>query len=231
MPFEQLALLIESASILQTTKALLDRLESRYKLSLTVASATSARGEDDINHLLKRVVSPSKRASPRRSIRSRDAKKCTIVKEATQTPVKLLRYQVRVVLCAYMILAHPDAVFSGRGERESALAESAKKFVQEFELLVKIILDGPVQSSDEVSDPALCRRWTFRSQLIAFDAAWCSYLNSFVVWKVKDAESLEEDLVRAACQLEISMMQKCKLTTGGDTGDLTHDMKAIQKQV
>ena len=39
-----------------------------------------------------------------------------------------------------------------------------------------------------------------------FDKAWCSYLNCFVVWKVKDARLLEEDLVRAACQLELSMI-------------------------
>jgi hypothetical protein len=51
------------------------------------------------------------------------------------------------------------------------------------------------------------------------------------VWKVKDAQSLEEDLVRAACQLELSMIQKCKLTPEGSTDALTHDMKAIQKQV
>ncbi|KAJ6342852.1 hypothetical protein OIU78_010716 [Salix suchowensis] len=42
-------------------------------------------------------------------------------------------------------------------------------------------------------------------------------LNCFVVWKVKDAQSLEGDLVRAACQLE--------LTPGG-----SNDIKAIQKQ-
>lgn len=144
--------------------------------------------------------------------------------------MKLSRYQVRIVLCVYMILGHPVAVFSDQGEREIDLAKSAEKFVQEFELLMKIILDGPIQSSNEESDHALARRWTFRSQLAAFDAAWCSYLNSFVMWKVNDAESLEEDLVRAACQLELSMIQTCKMTPDGDSGAVIHDMKAIQKQ-
>ncbi|MFS8029256.1 putative T-complex 11 protein [Helianthus anomalus] len=41
-------------------------------------------------------------------------------------------YQVRVVLCVYMILGHLDAVFSGQGEHETVLAESVKKFVHEF---------------------------------------------------------------------------------------------------
>ncbi|KAL0412744.1 UNVERIFIED_CONTAM: hypothetical protein Sradi_1476100 [Sesamum radiatum] len=74
-------------------------------------------------------------------------------------------------------------------------------------------------------------RRTFRAQLAAFDSAWCSFLNSFVVWKAKDARSLEEDLVRAACRLELSMIQTCKMTPHGDSGPLSHDMKAIQKQV
>ncbi|KAE8723774.1 hypothetical protein F3Y22_tig00011761pilonHSYRG00187 [Hibiscus syriacus] len=129
-----------------------------------------------------------------------------------------------------MILGHPEAVLSGQGEREIALAKFAEAFVREFELLVKIVLDGPIQSFDE-TETALCKRLTFRSQLAAFDKAWCSYLSCFVAWKVKDAQSLEEDLVRAACQLELSMIQKCKLTPGGDNTALTHDMKAIQRQV
>ncbi|CAK9175692.1 unnamed protein product [Ilex paraguariensis] len=231
MPFEQLALLIESTTALQTTKALLDRLEIRYTLSQAAAATTNFPSWDDIDHLLKRVASPTRRETPRKSSRGRNFNKPGSTREPTKSPVKLSRYQVRIVLCAYMILGHPDAVFSGRGECEVSLAKSAEKFVKEFELLIKIILDGPIQRSGEESDPTLAKRLTFRSQLSAFDAAWCSYLNSFVVWKAKDAQSLEDDLVRAACQLELSMIQTCKLTPERDSDPLTHDMKAIQKQV
>ncbi|KAJ9538232.1 hypothetical protein OSB04_030965 [Centaurea solstitialis] len=232
MPFEQFALLIEAPSTLQTTKALLERLEIRYKAMMSTTSSIISHGQDDIDHLLKRVASPSRRTTPRSTGRNRHPKKpvTTTRTAAPKSPVKLSRYQVRVVLCAYMILGHPDAVFSGQGERETALANSAKKFVQELELLINVIVDERLQNSGEESQCGLPRH-TFRSQLAAFDSAWCSYLNSFVVWKVKDAESLEEDLVRAACQMEISMMQKCKLTPDGDSADLTYDMKAIQRQV
>ncbi|KAI3799026.1 hypothetical protein L1987_34314 [Smallanthus sonchifolius] len=65
-----------------------------------------------------------------------------------------------------------------------------------------------------------------RSQLSACDLVWCAYLDSFVVWKIKDVGSLEGDLVRSAFRMEISMMQKCK--PEGDNADLTHDMKAIR---
>ncbi|KAL7199996.1 hypothetical protein ACSBR2_022160 [Camellia fascicularis] len=232
MPFEKLALLIESPATLQTVKALLDRLENRYKLSKPVFVTSNPSSWGDIDHLLNRVASPNKKGTPTKSTHGKDVKRRGSIGEASKrSPVKLSRYQVRIVLCAYMILGHPVAVFSDQGEREIDLAKSAEKFVQEFELLMKIILDGPIQSSNEESDHALARRWTFRSQLAAFDAAWCSYLNSFVMWKVNDAESLEEDLVRAACQLELSMIQTCKMTPDGDGDAVTHDMKAIQKQV
>ncbi|CAH9116725.1 unnamed protein product [Cuscuta epithymum] len=228
MPFEKLALLIESSHTLHTTKALLDRLELRNKLSREFSSNSNASSLDnDIDHLLKRVASPKRESRPRK--KAVDAKKIDSCKKPIRTTVvKMSRYQVRVVLCAYMILGHPDAVLSGQGVREVALTRSAEKFVQEFELLIRVILNGPIQTSDE---SAVGLR-TFRSQLAAFDSAWCSYLNSFVVWKAKDALSLEKDLVRAACQLEISAIQYCKMSPKGDGGPpLTPDMKAIQKQV
>lgn len=231
MPFEQLALLIESTTTLQTVKNLLDRLESRFTIFSTVdAAGNHSSCLDNIDHLLKRVASPKKRPTPRTPRRSREAKKVSSSREAGRTPAKLSRYPVRVVLCAYMILGHPDAVFSGQGEREIALAKSAEEFIRQLELLIKVILEGPIQSYDEESD-SFPKRWTVRSQLAAFDKAWCSYLNCFVMWKVKDARSLEDDLVRAACQLELSMIHKCKMTAEGDNGALTHDLKAIQKQV
>ncbi|XP_059313590.1 uncharacterized protein LOC132064576 [Lycium ferocissimum] len=231
MPFEQLALKIESLNTLQRVKGLLDRLELRFKLLREVDNATSTFGWGDIDHLLKRVASPKKKATPRRSLHSGGAKKTVSNSPAAKPPVKLSRYPVRIVLCAYMILGHPDAVFSGKGEREISLAKSAENFVREFELLVRIILNGSIQTSDGDSDCGLARHRTFKSQLTEFDSAWCSYLNCFVVWKVKDAQSLEEDLVRAACQLELSMIKKCRMTPEGDIGALTHDLKAIQKQV
>ncbi|KAK9059598.1 hypothetical protein SSX86_020302 [Deinandra increscens subsp. villosa] len=225
MPFERFAVLIETPSKLQTAKTFFDRLEIRYEALMSTTSGIHYDGQNDIVHLLKRVASPRRRTTPRTPAHSRLVKKPT--RAVSKTPVvKLSRYQARVVLCAYMIVAHPDAVFSGQGERETALAESAKRFIQEFELLIDIILNGRCEESRPVLP-----RLTFRSQLLAFDLAWCDYLNSFVLWKVKDAESLVEDLVRAACRMEISMMQKCKLTPEGDNADLTHDMKAIQKQV
>lgn len=135
---------------------------------------------------------------------------------------------MRVVLCAYMILGHPDAVFIQKGERETALVESASDFIRQFELLMKIVMDGPVWfTNDEKAASSMPNRLTLRSQPEAFDKSWCSYLYCFVAWKVKDAKSLEEDLIRAACQLEVSWMRASK---GGNNG-LIYKLESIQKQV
>ncbi|KAI7992847.1 hypothetical protein LOK49_LG12G00147 [Camellia lanceoleosa] len=65
MPFEKLALLIESPATLQTVKALLDRLENRYKLSKPVFVTSNPSSWGDIDHLLNRVASPNKKGHRR----------------------------------------------------------------------------------------------------------------------------------------------------------------------
>ncbi|XP_054778004.1 uncharacterized protein LOC129286000 [Prosopis cineraria] len=231
MPFEQIALLIESPSTLQVVKSLLGRIESRLKVSRAVNPANCLSSLENIDHLLKLVATPKKSVTSRSSLKSREAKIVGSVRQSNRGLDRLPRYLVRVVLCAYMILGHPDAIFSVMGERESALAKSAEAFVQMFELLIKIILEGPMQCSDVHPDSIASKRCTFRSQLADFDKAWCSYLSCFVIWKVKDAQLLEEDLVKAVCQLEASMIQTCKLTPEGDSHPLSHDdMKSSQHQ-
>ncbi|RRT60278.1 hypothetical protein B296_00010485 [Ensete ventricosum] len=237
---QKVALLIESTTSLKTAKALLERLESRFSLLLS----SGPSGVENIDHLLKHLASPNRKVPTNRTPGERGGTKRGVVRESRSVETTMSRYPVRVVLCAYMILGHPNAVFSGQGERETALRESAINFLREFELLIKVILHGPKSgrlSSQQFSDVSLDlhnespnslpREQSFRCQLRTFDSAWCSYLYRFVVWKVKDARSLVEDLVRAACRLELSMLQTCKMTAEGQTLDLSHDMRAIQKQV
>ncbi|EEC73401.1 hypothetical protein OsI_07654 [Oryza sativa Indica Group] len=239
MPFEKLALCIESPTVLQTTRAFLDRLESRFTLS----QSSSPSSPENIDHLLKHLGSPKRTLS-----KSGGRTRVTPTKAARNSDVsKLPRYSPRIVLCAYMILGHPSVVFNERGEREKLLVESAENFVKEFELLIKTILDGssgacilkqpilddlsPGSSNYQESSAVIADRKKFRSQLASFDKAWCAYLYHFVVWKAKDAKSLEEDLVRAACKLELSMMQTCKFTAEGQPENLNDNLKAIQKEV
>ncbi|KAJ7298580.1 hypothetical protein O6H91_Y539400 [Diphasiastrum complanatum] len=263
LPFEQLAARITSSGTLRSVKALLGRIESRLLLSTSRQS-----GVGNVDHLLKRLspvqrkTGAAGRASRRGNLQGSNNNKLGAVEVGrvsgkgkdghTFEDREFERYPARVFLCAYMIMGHPDAVFSIRGDHEVALAEAAAKLLPEFETLVSIILDGPSCSSpssrplsptsvhekqlidtyDQLSTPCQSSPMrTFSAQLVSFDSAWCSYLYHFVVWKVKDAQSLEEDLIRVACQLEASMLQKCGMIPNNDGSDLSHDSQAIQKQV
>ncbi|KAH0660652.1 hypothetical protein KY285_029259 [Solanum tuberosum] len=208
MPFEQLAVKMGSSATIQNAKTLLDRLEYRISIRHELLGPRDVLCFENINHLLERAAS---------SVPARGE---------VAAPVKLSRYPVRVVLCAYMILGHPGSVFTAKGQSEFALAESAGTFVKEFELLLKIIVGGPIISTEEESPVRLA----FSSQLKAFDKAWCSYLFHFVMWKVKDVKLLEEDLISTACQLELSLMQTCKQVMG-DYDDLTAEFSSFQRQV
>ncbi|KAH0750924.1 hypothetical protein KY290_030156 [Solanum tuberosum] len=208
MPFEQLAVKMGSSATIQNAKTLLDRLEYRISIRHELLGPRDVLCFENINHLLERAAS---------SVPARGE---------VAAPVKLSRYPVRVVLCAYMILGHPGSVFTAKGQSEFALAESAGTFVKEFELLLKIIVGGPIKSTEEESPVRLA----FSSQLKAFDKAWCSYLFHFVMWKVKDVKLLEEDLISTACQLELSLMQTCKQVMG-DYDDLTAEFSSFQRQV
>lgn len=227
MPFEQLVLKLESASTIQTVKALVDRLEIRIRISQAVTGGLSSL--ENIDHLLKQLATQNRRGNTNGTKKRKGSKTETSSKKAASCTIRTPRYPVRVLLSAYMIVGHPDAVLSDKGENETALVEVAANFVREFELIIKIIIDCPKQISEMKTVSATPTQKTFRSLLDAFDKAWCAYLHHFVMWKVKDAKLLEEDLVRAARHLELSMMHK--LSPGNDNGALMHDREATQKRV
>ncbi|XP_050208723.1 uncharacterized protein LOC126659468 isoform X2 [Mercurialis annua] len=214
MSFEQLATCIESSMTVKTVGALVKRLESCLRLSETIGGSQYI--PQNIDHLLRNTI-------------ERGARTVKPIEEEAQTSVNISRYPVKVLLCAYMILGHPNVVLNGQSRHENTLTESAGNMVREFELLVKTVTHGPIKTSEEAITSSFQNQKTFRSQLEAYDKAWCPYLHQFVVWKLKDAKLLEDDLIRASCQLELSMMKTCKLTLGDDGGRF-HYKEAIKKQ-
>jgi hypothetical protein len=56
--------------------------------------------------------------------------------------LELLMYPVRIFLCTYVILGHPEVVCSGKGNHEIAV-----RLIPEFESSICIIVDGPSCSS------------------------------------------------------------------------------------
>ncbi|WCJ44190.1 T-complex protein 11 [Euphorbia peplus] len=227
MPFEQLAISIKSEKTVNTLKALMCRLESRLKLSLAARNRKSSLA--DIDHILRHLAFSHNKENFSNTIQG-EVRTAKSVKKEARIPERCSRYPTRVVLSAYMIMGHPNAVLNRQAESEIVLAESAVNFIRQFELLVNRILDGPVQASPEKIGSDIPKQMSIRSQLESFDQAWCSYLHNLVAWKSKDAKLLEEDLVRAACQLEFSIMQPSKMTYVDD-GVVSRYMEAFRKQV
>ncbi|XP_023636199.1 uncharacterized protein LOC17883095 isoform X2 [Capsella rubella] len=200
VPFEQFAIQMNSVSVIQTVKELLDRLEIRLTLS-------QASNVENINHLLKHIFPPARRGNSPSSTSKGEKKTPNSNKTGYKKLKKTARYPARIFLCAYMIKQHPGAIFRGRGEHEITLVEFATHLIREFELLVKIILEGPECTLPGNVSFVAPRPKKFRSQLEAFDKAWCSYLKGFVVWKINDAKLLEKDLARTQ-EPELSAVSK-----------------------
>ncbi|KAJ8759309.1 hypothetical protein K2173_006829 [Erythroxylum novogranatense] len=177
IPFEDVAHRMELTTTIQTVKAFVGCLECRLMISQAVIG--SRCNTTNIDHLLQYVAFPTHRDSSSKVSRG-GVKSIKPGNKEAQKLVKLSRYPVKVSLYAYIIIGHPDIVFSRQSECETTPAESTANFIQEFELLIKIIINGPIR------------------------CAKCSYLQHFVDWTSTDAKLLERDLVRAACQLELS---------------------------
>lgn len=72
---------------------------------------------------------------------------------------------------------------------------------------------------------------SFRQLYADLDAAWLTYLDQFVTWKGADAEALEADLIRAAVEMEKSMMRKCSYDPASARVAASHDLSAVVEQV
>lgn len=227
MSFEQLAFKIELPTTIQTTKALVNRLESWHMNSLKANGNLSSL--ENIDKLLRRVASPIRKGTPNPNTKKKVSRDFLSSEEAPLSLFTGPRYPVRILLCSYVILGYPDAIFNRRAECENSLAMSAGNFVREFELLLKTIKDGPLQVAQKETDPSNSSRISFRSQIVIFDKAWCSYLSGFVAWKDNDSKFLEDELVRAACELEISLRKSYRRAPHGDSADPEHD--SFSKQV
>lgn len=127
-----------------------------------------------------------------------------------------VKVNARVFLSAYMIFNYPDVVLSGGAgsaasvaldaTQEARLAEAAGRMIRSFGSTVFGHDDG-----DETVDGA------------AFVSSYVAYLAQFMTWKSHDAAGLENDLIKAAVELESSRLVKL--------GELTERLAGIRYQV
>ena len=120
----------------------------------------------------------------------------------------LERYPTRVFMCAYMVLRHPEVVFSQLGDRERSLAAAAEHLVAAFEAVLHRVLEvqrlrpASAASTNQsegglASEASTGPEATFGLLLGAWDRAWGLYLHQFAAWKSTDAANLEVGALRA----------------------------------
>ena len=120
------------------------------------------------------------------------------------------RYPTRVFMCAYMVLRHPEVVFSQMGDRERSLASAAGHMIAGFEAVLHRVLEvqqglRPASAastavsmeqsegglSSLMSEASTGPEATFSLLLAAWDQGWGFYLEQFAAWKSTDAANLE----------------------------------------
>jgi len=112
------------------------------------------------------------------------------------------RIPPRILLCAFMVEAHPEVVLRGgggsggsdEGASESALRAAAAALTAALRRLLASLMSAPAAGDG--------------ARLRAFHRAWEEYALAFVEWKVGDVESLLVELLDMACALRLSVLRK-----------------------
>ena len=128
--------------------------------------------------------------------------------------------QTRVVLSAHAIAYHGDVVLGGARardaeppEEEVALCEASSELVGALESLARAAAEDRVKSDD----------------VLRLERSWYGMEYHFNVWKVKDAASLEHELVRIGIAMESSMLSVCGPDALDANIDLGEERNAIRE--
>ena len=128
--------------------------------------------------------------------------------------------RTRVVLSAHAIAHHGDVVLGGARardmeppEEEVALCEASSELVGALESLARAAAEDRVESDD----------------VLRLERSWYGMEYHFNVWKVKDAASLEHELVRIGIAMESSMLSVCGPDALDANIDLGEERNAIRE--
>ena len=150
-------------------------------------------------------------------------------RRAAELPNGDVAFPPRVVLCAYMIDAHPDVVLgaaddeSNEDEDEDEATATANatatarrpRFAHEIDLrrsaaaLVTALNEVVASAARLTSDDSSKAPVPVAVAASDFGTAWRRYLSDFARWKIADASALELELTRAAAALEASALRVC----------------------
>lgn len=130
-----------------------------------------------------------------------------------------MKINPRVFLSAYMIVNYPGVVLSGQGghaggmasdaTQEARLSEAARRVIGSFG--VAVFGDkgggGEEESTDDDADLLDSHHWDANHRIM-FASRYAMYHDQFTTWKSHDAAGLENDLIKAAVELESSRLVK-----------------------
>ncbi|GIM13439.1 hypothetical protein Vretimale_16489, partial [Volvox reticuliferus] len=138
--FDRFASALRSPATLKATQALMRRLEQRLAARHSTHSSQGSQGSQ--GHGGGSSPGPSQGQSQAATSVNRLLRRLypTAPRDAT-----LERYPPRVLLCGFMIVRHPEVVFSGSGPRETALAAAARDLVERLEALLERIILVPAE--------------------------------------------------------------------------------------
>ncbi|GFR44293.1 hypothetical protein Agub_g5504, partial [Astrephomene gubernaculifera] len=149
--FDRFAAALRSPATLKAAQALMRRLEQR--LALRESRPTSQ--DQPPSGSYGSPPSPSQ-PSPQPTVATASdvSRLLRRLHPRAAKDAPLERYPPRVLLCAFMIVRHPEVVFSGAGEREAALATAASDLVVRLEALLYKIITTTATSTTAADTPS-----------------------------------------------------------------------------
>jgi len=142
------------------------------------------------------------------------------------------RFPTRILMCAYMVCAHPEMVTGEYAAEEEEpyevreLRSTSARLVKAIDATIETRLNsaGPVESGAK-------NALMFNEAVLQFAEIWDEYVRAFSIWKTNDATALEAELVRIAVAMEASMLRKCgERSSQTNVEELTDDISAIREQ-
>ena len=219
--FDAFARRLSTPSVLRATRAMLTRAQHRLAArGRDRPSAGASTGGAAVTPGHRRFLPPrsAKENNPNGALDRRDS--LDSVDEAFPT---------RVVLCAYMIVAHPETVLSpgselrddeddenenedenddeNEDEEQGGLRKSNRRWGGRDGTLHASA--GRLVAAVDAMVGTSVNGAMSRPSVDAFVAAWDPYLADFCAWKSHDAIALERELVAAAVALETSHLRTC----------------------
>ena len=215
--FDAYAEILRRPETLRATRALLARTHARL-----VAGGVNLAADPACAALRRCLEPPKERGETNRAFEKAN-------RRTAEPPNGDVAFPTRVVLCAYMIDAHPDVVLgaaddeSNQDEDEDEATATATanatarrpRFAHEIDLrrsaaaLVTALNEVVASAARLTSDDSSKAPVPVAVAASDFGTAWRRYLSDFARWKIADASALELELTRAAAALEASALRVC----------------------